>query len=95
MTDQLVPLLERLTPGGGAYLNEGDFRQPNFQEVFYGRHYTKLLQIKNKYDPFNIFYARTGVGSEFWAEQPDDRLCQSSMKASTWSDTLLDHIGAF
>ncbi|KAI0896946.1 FAD-binding domain-containing protein [Annulohypoxylon nitens] len=77
MTHQLLPLLEALTPNGGAYLNEADFQQPNFQSVFYGDHYDRLLQIKRQYDPDDIFYAKTAVGSEFWKEQVDGRLCHS------------------
>lgn len=29
MTDLFIPQLEKLTPAGGCYLNEGDFRQPD------------------------------------------------------------------
>ncbi|KAJ4371945.1 hypothetical protein N0V85_009078, partial [Neurospora sp. IMI 360204] len=43
--------LEKLTPGGGAYLNEGDPHQPDWQTTFYGENYGRLLAIKNKYDP--------------------------------------------
>ncbi|KAI0906301.1 hypothetical protein F4823DRAFT_607600 [Ustulina deusta] len=35
ITYDFVPQLERLTPGGGAYMNEGDFQQPGWQQVFY------------------------------------------------------------
>jgi FAD/FMN-containing dehydrogenase len=55
-----------LTPGSGAYLNEGDRMEPNFQWSFYGSHYPKLLEIKQRYDPANLFYAHTAVGSEFF-----------------------------
>lgn len=76
MTNDLVPALEAITPGGGAYLNEADFRQPGFQDVFYGDSYSALLAIKEKYDPEGLFYALTGVGSERWASRPDGRLCR-------------------
>lgn len=79
MTDVLLPRLEQLTPGGGAYLNEGDFQQPNFQEVFYGGNYERLLEIKNKYDPNHIFYATTGVGSESWTVSNDGRMCETDL----------------
>ncbi|OQN98711.1 hypothetical protein B0A48_15377 [Cryoendolithus antarcticus] len=72
----------KLTPGSGAYLNEGDRIQPNFQWAFWGSHYPRLLEIKKRYDPFNLFYATTGVGSEFYEVRsetgyPDEngRLC--------------------
>lgn len=76
MTETLLPLLENLTPGSGAYLNEADFNQPNWQSTFYGDNYAKLTSIKNKYDPNHTFYALKSVGSEEWAGQTDGRLCR-------------------
>ena len=76
MTNVLVPKLESLTPQGAAYLNEENFQQPNFQHVFYGDNYDRLMSIKAKYDPADLFYTLTGVGSERWAEQSDGRLCR-------------------
>ena len=46
MTDVLLPALENLTPNGSCYLNEGDFRQPDFQSVFYGANYGRLKKIR-------------------------------------------------
>ncbi|KAI1807405.1 hypothetical protein F4811DRAFT_472416 [Daldinia bambusicola] len=76
MTDNMMPRLEVLTPGGGAYNNEGDFRQVDWQSVFYGRNYRALVKIKDKYDPDGLFYGLTAVGSERWAVQEDGRLCR-------------------
>jgi len=78
MTDVFIPSLTALTPDGGAYMNEGDFRQPGFQDVFYGSNYAELVQIKNKYDPYHVFYAVTAVGSDYWVEAADGRLCKAS-----------------
>ncbi|RFU28033.1 hypothetical protein B7463_g8305, partial [Scytalidium lignicola] len=64
MTNEFVPQLESVTPGSGAYMNEADFRQPNFQDVFFGANYKTLLAIKKKWDPNSLFYATKGVGSE-------------------------------
>jgi hypothetical protein len=71
-----------LTPGSGAYLSEGDRLEPNFQWSFYGSHCPRLLKIKQRYDPMNLFYAHTAVGSEFFEVRtesgaPDEngRLC--------------------
>ncbi|KAH8895310.1 FAD-binding domain-containing protein [Thozetella sp. PMI_491] len=55
-----------VTPGSGAYLNEGDINEPNWQDAFYGSNYPRLLALKKKYDPFSVFYAKTAVGSEDW-----------------------------
>lgn len=57
MTNTLLPKLEALTPNGSCYLNEGDFRQPDWQDVFYGTNYPKLEAIKDKYDPQHVFWA--------------------------------------
>ena len=78
MTNNFIPQLTELTPDGACYLNEGDFRQPNWQAVFYGSNYDQLLSIKNKYDPNHMFYAITAVGSEYWLPQEDGRLCKAS-----------------
>lgn len=78
MTDELLPPFEAMTPGGGAYLNEADPDQPNFQYVFYHDNYQALVAIKEKYDPHHMFYASTGVGSEHWTEMEDKRLCSTS-----------------
>ncbi|KAH8424838.1 FAD-binding oxidoreductase [Aspergillus melleus] len=67
MTKTLIPFLEALTPPGeisGVYLNEPDFNQPDWQSAFYGANYGRLREIKDKYDPGQILYARTAVGSE-------------------------------
>ena len=82
MTDTLLPRLEQLTPNGGVYLNEADFRQPDFQTSFYGGNYQKLLAIKNKYDPNDLFYALTGVGSERWTQAADGRLCKAGSRST-------------
>jgi hypothetical protein len=78
ITDVLMPELEAITPAGGAYLNEANFRQPDWQEAFYGSNYDSLKAVKDKYDPEGIFYALTGVGSDAWVEEADGRLCKSS-----------------
>ncbi|KAI8626126.1 FAD binding domain-containing protein [Xylariaceae sp. FL1651] len=75
ITNDFLPRFKALTPNGAAYLNEGDFQEPDFKTTFYGAHYSKLLSIKNKYDPKDIFYAKTAVGSDRWAQKLDGRLC--------------------
>lgn len=55
-----------ISPGAGTYLAEADRTEPNFQQAFYGSKYDKLLGIKRKYDPYQLFFAATTVGSEFW-----------------------------
>ncbi|KAK1774692.1 hypothetical protein QBC45DRAFT_424336 [Copromyces sp. CBS 386.78] len=77
ITNVFGAALEKLTPGGGAYLNEGDPHQPDWQTTFYGENYERLLAIKNKYDPEGLLYALTAVGSEQWVQKEDGRLCRA------------------
>ncbi|KAE9411617.1 putative isoamyl alcohol oxidase [Gymnopus androsaceus JB14] len=77
MTDTVMPAIEAVTPGSGAYMNEGDFRQPDFQMVFFGSNYDALLKIKRKYDPDFFFYATKAVGSEMWTVSNDGRMCKA------------------
>ncbi|KAJ5607773.1 hypothetical protein N7537_004392 [Penicillium hordei] len=77
ITDVLMPTLEELTPGSGAYLNEADPNQIDWQQAFYGDNYDNLLTIKRKYDPDNRFYAFKAVGSDAWRVTDNGRLCKS------------------
>ncbi|KAB8301233.1 hypothetical protein EYC80_003120 [Monilinia laxa] len=53
MRETIGPVLAALTPNGAAYLNEADYQQPNWQEVFYSANYKRLNSIKAKYDPLD------------------------------------------
>lgn len=77
LADVITPALDAVTPGSGTYLNEANFRQHNWQQEFYGANYARLLSIKATYDPEELFYARTAVGSEGWAQDPSGRLCRT------------------
>ena len=77
MTNVVVPKVEAVTPGSGAYMNEADYLQPNFQYEFFGSNYLKLLKIKQRYDPEQIYYATKGAGSEVWNVMDDGRLCRT------------------
>ncbi|EAU86306.2 FAD binding domain-containing protein [Coprinopsis cinerea okayama7 len=55
--------LRRITDDA-AYLNEADVYEPNWQESFWGEHYNRLLQIKNKYDPDRLLDCWHCVGWE-------------------------------
>ncbi|KAJ5094949.1 hypothetical protein N7532_007240 [Penicillium argentinense] len=74
ITDQEVPLLESLESGKmGAYLNEADADEPDFQQKFWGTNYPRLRAIKASRDPHDLFIVRKGVGSEDW---DSDGLCR-------------------
>ena len=70
-----LSILEQLSgSNAGAYSNEADSLEADFQTTFYGPNYSKLSAIKAKYDPNDLFIVKTGVGSERWS---DDGLCTS------------------
>lgn len=62
VTEGMKPMRDAM-PEAGSYMNEGDRLECDFQQVFYGDNYPRLLQIK-KYDPVDVFWAVTAVGSE-------------------------------
>ncbi|PVH85595.1 FAD/FMN-containing dehydrogenase [Cadophora sp. DSE1049] len=76
MTDSVIPQIEAVTPGSGAYMNEADFRQPRWQEVFFGDNYEGLMSVKRRWDPEGVFWARRSVGSETLVEDGLGRLCR-------------------
>ncbi|RMX75067.1 hypothetical protein D0869_11963 [Hortaea werneckii] len=53
------------SPGAGSYLSE---------RAFYGSYYPKLLELKRKFDPKNVFWAATAVGSKFFQVESVDGL---------------------
>ncbi|KAK8095637.1 FAD-binding domain-containing protein [Apiospora kogelbergensis] len=79
-------LLRDVSPGAGAYINEADPGEPNWQQAFFGSdNYARLLQVKRTWDPWSLFWAPTTVGSEGWRVEAVDgypnsqngRLCRS------------------
>lgn len=90
ITHTLLPELEAITPNGAVYINEADFQASDFKTTFYGGNYEKLLAIKNKYDPDDIFYAKTAVGSDLWEQRIDGRLCTKG--GATWKQYIPDFL---
>ncbi|KAH8654145.1 hypothetical protein BGZ60DRAFT_386656 [Tricladium varicosporioides] len=63
-----------VSPGAGAYLAEGDIEEENWQMNFYGSNYRRLVSIKKSIDPWDLFWSRTGVGSEVAKVKSGDAL---------------------
>jgi len=59
-----MAIIKKATPGAGTYGNESDFFESDWKETFYGEPYARLLEIKRKYDPTNLFRVHQGVGSD-------------------------------
>ena len=54
-------------PDTGAYVNECDYFQKDWQRAFWGPNYPRLARIKRRYDPDGLFTVHHGVGSEAWS----------------------------
>ena len=78
ITERWTSALGELAPasaGGGTHMNEADAEDPHWQESLYGLNYPRQLAIKQRYDPSGFWYAKTAVGSEYWGENEQQRLC--------------------
>ncbi|OAP54750.1 hypothetical protein AYL99_11198 [Fonsecaea erecta] len=51
-------------PDAGTYMNEANPFEPNWERVFWGSNYERLLKIKKARDPTNLFACNRCVGSE-------------------------------
>jgi hypothetical protein len=73
LTTEGVRMLMELEPDMGAYLNEADRNQPDWQKAFWGANYERLKAIKKEVDPEGLFTCRPCVGAEEW---DDDGVCK-------------------
>ena len=56
--------IRSLAPVAGSYVNETDYFEENWQNSFWGDNYGRLLAVKRRYDPDNVFRVHHGVGTE-------------------------------
>ncbi|KAJ5493910.1 FAD-binding type 2 [Penicillium fimorum] len=65
-----LPVLESLEKGAmGGYLGIPFPYESNPSRVFWGSHYNRLLALKGRWDPDDLFITRLGVNSERWDEE--------------------------
>jgi hypothetical protein len=57
-----------------TYQAQMSYHEPNWQQVCWGEHYERLLNIKRRYDPENLFFAHHCVGSENWSPDGFEQL---------------------
>ncbi|KAK3356456.1 FAD binding domain-containing protein [Lasiosphaeria hispida] len=76
VTTELGGILRAVTPKSAVYSNEGDINEPNWQDAFWGPVYPKVLKIKKRYDPNDVFWSKSSTGSEGWALQDNLKLCK-------------------
>ena len=62
----------QVSPGAGAYMNEGDPGEPEWKQAFFGSNYARLEMIKRERDPWGVFWAATTVGSDEWEVRTED-----------------------
>ena len=67
LRDAGLPALKQLAPASGAYLNEADPTNPNWQQDYYGSNYARLLEVKKYWDPAGVFWCKPCVGHELWS----------------------------
>jgi len=67
-----VQALRELAPNSGAYVNEADPTEPNWEQTFWGSNYPRLLRLKNKWDPDGVFWCKPCVGHGEWTVTGDD-----------------------
>ena len=56
--------LKALAERPASYLSEADYFQDDWQASFWGDHYARLTQVKDRYDPGGLFSVHHGVGTE-------------------------------
>ena len=61
---EAMKIIREATPGSGAYVNEADYFEPDWQRSFWGVNYPRLLAIKKRVDPDNLFRVHHGIGSD-------------------------------
>ncbi|HMD46881.1 MAG TPA: FAD-binding protein [Acidimicrobiales bacterium] len=61
---QAMTVIRDITPGAGAYVNQADYFEEDWQDSFWGTNYPRLVEVKRRYDPSNLFCVHHGVGSE-------------------------------
>jgi len=62
ITAAMAPI-KALREQPASYFNETDYFQADWQTAFWGGHYARLLQVKNRYDPGGLFLVHHGVGT--------------------------------
>ncbi|KAK7440126.1 hypothetical protein CaCOL14_002045 [Colletotrichum acutatum] len=77
VTFNKIGAMKTLAPNMGSYMNEGDAFDPDWKVDYYGANYNRLQCIKEYYDPGELFYCPTCVGSDKWQEDSIGRLCRA------------------
>ncbi|KAJ4163185.1 hypothetical protein LMH87_004929 [Akanthomyces muscarius] len=78
VTNSKTYAMRKLAPDSGAYFNEMDINEPNWQYTAFGSNYPRLRAVKKKYDPEGLLWCTHCVGSEEWVPNDSGQLCRPS-----------------
>ena len=59
--------LRKVVPDPASYVAESSYFEADWSRCYWGPNYPRLLDIKRKYDPEELFFVHHGVGSEPWS----------------------------
>lgn len=62
--ERAMAICRRALPGQGSYANESNYFMQDWKQAFWGEHYPRLLAVKRRVDPTNLFRVHHGVGSD-------------------------------
>jgi hypothetical protein len=72
--NRCMSTLRALVPDPGAYVSESNYFEKGWQRAYWGANYSRLVEVKRKYDPGGLFFVHNGVGSEQWSADGFTRL---------------------
>jgi FAD/FMN-containing dehydrogenase len=72
--DRCMSQLRALVPNPGSYVSESNYFETGWRQSYWGPNYSRLAEIKRKYDPDGLFFVHNGVGSERWSADGFTRL---------------------
>jgi FAD/FMN-containing dehydrogenase len=65
--DRCMNQLRAVAGETGSYVSESNYFEKGWQQSYWGSNYSRLAEIKRKYDPDGLFFVHNGVGSEQWS----------------------------
>ncbi|PNP81124.1 hypothetical protein FNYG_05591 [Fusarium nygamai] len=79
LNDSKERLWQEWAPDTGSYMNDANPYNPHFKKDFYGAFYSRLLDVKKKYDSTDSLWVLSGVGRDAWDYSLDTgKLCRKS-----------------
>ena len=74
--DEATAQLRKIVDEPASYVAEANYFNPSWQAAFWGENYSRLREIKKKYDPEGLFFVHHGVGIEGWSDDGFTRLAR-------------------